>query len=436
MKITVFGMGYVGCVTAVCLADQGHEVIGVDIDETKVKMINEGITPIIEPGLNEVLLRGVHSGRLRGTCKVDQLGDVALVCVGTPSNENGSLGLAQMVKVVGEIGELLKTAPGYTVVAIRSTVLPGTIEEMLIPVLEKKSGKRCGSDFGICMNPEFMRETTAVRDFCEPPFTIIGVREERVSQRIREVYAEVNAPVEQTTIKEAEMIKYACNTFHATKVCFANEIGNLAKRLDIDSHRVMKILCRDTKLNLSAYYLKPGFAFGGSCLPKDLRALLHKAKQLDLDLPMLSSLLESNRRQMDLAFNMVRHTGKMSVGVLGLSFKAGTDDLRESPVVSLIETLIGKGYKVKVYDEEVSLAKLYGANRRYIEQTIPHISALMTSSVEELLASSEVVVISKKSTDYAKALDSGSRNGHFIIDLVRLNSEHKANSADYEGIYW
>ena len=436
MKITVFGMGYVGCVTAVCLADQGHEVVGVDVDETKVTMINEGISPIIEPGLNEVLLRGVHSGRLLAVTRPESLGDAVLVCVGTPSNENGSLGLGQMLKVIGEIGGLLRATTKYTVVAIRSTVLPGTVEQMLVPLLEEKSGKRCDADFGVCMNPEFMRETTAVRDFREPPFTIIGARDERAAACIREVYSEVNAPIERTTIKEAEMIKYACNAFHATKVCFANEIGNLGKRLGIDSHRVMKILCRDTKLNLSSYYLLPGFAFGGSCLPKDLRALLHRAKQLDLELPMLGSLMESNRKQMEVAYDMVRRTGKMNVGVLGLSFKAGTDDLRESPVVGLIETLIGKGYKVKVYDEEVSLAKLYGANRRYIEQTIPHISSVMTSSVADLVSSCDVVVVSKRSPEFTHVLEELSHNGHILIDLVRLAANINAKQPNYEGICW
>jgi GDP-mannose 6-dehydrogenase len=411
-------------------------VTGVDVNEGKVAMVKEGISPIIEPGLGEVLSRAVKAGRLHATCKAESLGDVTLVCVGTPSNENGSLGLAQMSKVIGEIAELLRNSPTYVVVAIRSTVLPGTVEQTLMPLLEQISGKTCGPDFGVCMNPEFMRETTAVRDFAEPPFTVIGARDEKAATHLREVYARVNAPVEQTSIMEAEMIKYACNAFHATKVCFANEIGNLGKRLGIDSHRVMNILCQDHKLNLSAYYLKPGFAFGGSCLPKDLRAILHRAKQLDVELPMLNSLLESNRKQMELAFNMVRRTGKTNVGVLGLSFKAGTDDLRESPIVSLIETLIGKGYKVRVYDEEVSLSKLYGANRRYIEQTIPHISSLMTTTVEDVLSTSEVVVVSKKSAEFAKAITNMERNGHTVIDLVRLAPSLNGVSVNYEGICW
>jgi len=435
MKITVFGMGYVGCVSAACLADHGHQVVGVDVDETKVALVNEGRSPIIEPGLEELIQGGVESGSLVAACRASSLGDVALVCVGTPSNENGSLGLNHMIKVIGEIGELLAAESTFVVIAIRSTVLPGTVQDAIIPLLETKSGKVCGRDFGVCMNPEFMRETTAVKDFADPPFTVIGSHDDRTTSRMAEAYSRVNAPVERTSIREAEMIKYACNAFHATKVCFANEIGNLAKQLGVDSHRVMDILCQDTKLNLSPYYLKPGFAFGGSCLPKDLRAILYKARQVDVDLPMLGSLLESNRKHLELAFKMVHRTGKSSVGVLGLSFKAGTDDLRESPIVSLTESLIGKGYRVKVYDEEVTLSKIRGANRRYIEQTIPHISSLMSSSLEDVIQSSEVVLVSKKGRQFAEALQNLS-DGRIVIDLVRLFAPSTGRPHLYEGICW
>jgi GDP-mannose 6-dehydrogenase len=428
-------MGYVGCVTAACLAERGHLITGVDLDQNKVELINAGKSPIIEPGLADLISRAVVAGRLRAESNVTDLGDISIVCVGTPSNGNGSLGLTQVQRVVAHIGRVLQNASGYHVINIRSTVLPGTVGDIIIPLLEETSGRKAGVDFGVCMNPEFMRETTAIHDFDNPPFTIVGAIDDRSAATVLSLYHGIAAPIERMTLREAEMIKYVCNLFHAVKVCFANEVGNVAKTLGVDSHRVMSVFCKDTKLNLSSYYLKPGFAFGGSCLPKDLRAILHRARSEDLDVPMLSSILESNRRQIERSFELISKSGTRRVSVLGLSFKAGSDDLRESPIVILIETLIGKGYHVSVYDEEISLARLVGANRRYIDATIPHISSLLVPSADDAIDRSDVVVVSKKTPPIMEAL--ARRNGSIhVVDLVRLSTESDKPFPAYEGLCW
>jgi GDP-mannose 6-dehydrogenase len=428
-------MGYVGCVSGACLANQGHEVTGVDLDSNKVDLINGGQSPIIEDGLDEIIKEGVAAGRLSARTRAQGLGDVAMVCVGTPSSDNGSLDLQQVIRVCAHIGGLLKWVDAYPIVNIRSTVVPGTVEDMLIPVLETASGKRAGRDFGVCVNPEFLRESTAVKDFYQPPFTVIGALKEADARTVARLYEGIAAPLELVPIKTAEMIKYTCNSFHALKVTFANEVGNLCKALGIDSWRVMDIFCKDNKLNLSPYYLRPGFAFGGSCLPKDLKAIVHFAKRLDVDVPVLAATLASNQLQLDKAFSLIKRTGKTRVGVLGLSFKSGSDDLRESPSVSLIEKLIGKGFQVAIYDDDVSLSELRGKNKQFIERTLPHISSLMKPSLEAVLERSDVLVLCKKAKQFAPAL--ASLNGKVaVVDLVRVIENGAEKPQMYDGICW
>lgn len=436
MKLSIFGLGYVGCVSAACFAKEGHEVIGVDVSATKVAIINEGESPIVESGIGDLIKNMVASGKLRATTDTDDAignSDVTLICVGTPSNPNGSLDLTYVKRVCEQIGERLKTKSHRHVVVVRSTMLPGSVADVVIPALENSSGKKIGSDFAVCINPEFLREGTSLKDFYAPPFTLIGVDDEESAKTVRSLYASIEAPLYCTSVKTAEMIKYVCNCFHALKVSFANEIGNICKAMSVDSHEVMDIFCQDTKLNLSPYYLKPGFAFGGSCLPKDLRAINYKAKQLDVEVPILSSILRSNKLQIDRAIEMILATNKKRIGVLGFSFKAGTDDLRESPMVTLIETLIGKGYELSIYDRDVSLARLFGANKEYIERQIPHISQLMRATMGEVVEFADVIVLGNKSGEF-KDLDLTKKDGPLVIDLVRLFERKSDNS--YEGICW
>jgi len=412
--------------------------MGVDVNPMKVDMVNAGQSPVIEPGLDDLIAEGVNAGRLRATTEAAEAvsaSDVSLICVGTPSDDNGNLNLTYVERVCQDIGQALARKDGYHVVVVRSTMLPGSTEERVIPTLEGSSARRAGQDFGICFNPEFLREGTAVYDFHHPPFTLIGQYEGRGAEIVADLYAGVDAPLRIVPLKVAEMVKYANNAFHALKVTFANEIGNICKRQGVDSHQVMDIFCMDEKLNLSPYYLKPGFAFGGSCLPKDLRALLYHGHRLDLNLPVLEAILLSNELQVKIGVEMIRRTGKKKVGVLGFSFKAGTDDLRESPLVELIETLIGKGYQVSIYDKNVSLARLHGANRVYIEREIPHIASLMCNSLDEVLASSEVIVIGNKAPEF-RNVSQRIRPDQTIIDLVRISQEIDRSDARYEGICW
>ena len=437
MKISIFGLGYVGAVSAACFARDGHEVIGVDVNPLKVDIIQSGRSPIVEPELEDLIRAAVNEGRLRATTKPAEgitNSDVSLVCVGTPGNANGSLDLTHVKNVCREIGVALAAHDRYHVVVMRSTMLPGTIEKEVVPALEVFSGKRAGKDFGIAINPEFLREGTSIRDFDNPPFTLIGADDERVLQLVSHLYSRLSAPVYSLSIREAEMVKYACNCFHGLKVAFANEIGNICKALDIDSHRVMDVFCKDTKLNLSSYYLKPGFAFGGSCLPKDLRAITYKAKELDVNVPLLTSILLSNQHQIERAIDVVLRTGRKNIGVLGLSFKQGTDDLREAPMVTLIERLIGKGLRLMIYDRDVEMARLGGANKEFIEREIPHISSLMHRDLEEVLAGSDVIIIGKKEEEFA-ALFERIKQQVAVIDLVRM-FETRSERPRYEGICW
>lgn len=437
MKICVFGLGYVGAVSAACLAQEGHEVIGIDPVQTKVDIINAGKSPIIEAGIGIIIKQQVAAGRLCATTDAAAAiphSDILFICVGTPSLPNGGLDVKYVRRVCEQIGEVLRDQDNAPIVVIRSTMLPGTMREVVIPTLEACSGKHAGSDFGVCINPEFLREGTAVYDYYHPPKTVIGELGKSSGDILVSLFAEMPGPVIRTDIETAEMVKYADNAWHALKVGFANEIGNLCKAVDVDAHRLMDIFCLDTKLNISPHYLKPGFAFGGSCLPKDLRALLHKAKTLDLSLPILDAILPSNRQQIDRGVRAVIDKGKRKVGILGFSFKAGTDDLRESPMVELTERLIGKGYDLKIYDKSVKIASVHGANRDYILHHIPHISRLMVAEIDDVLAHADTIVIGNAEpefSDIAKRLVDGQN----VIDLVRICDSRSVRGV-YEGVCW
>jgi GDP-mannose 6-dehydrogenase len=437
MRISIMGLGYVGAVSAGCLAEDGHTVVGVDPNRTKVDLINQGVTPIVENDIGEIIKRNVANGRLRATDDVASAvadTDISIICVGTPSQLNGSLDLRYIRNACEEIGAALRDKGRFHVVVARSTMLPGTMRDVVVPTLETASGLVAGRDFGVCNNPEFLREGTAVHDYRHPPKTVIGELDERSGALLADLYASLTAPLIRTDVETAEMVKYTDNVWHAVKVAFANEIGNVCKSVGIDSHRVMDIFCQDTKLNLSPYYLRPGFAFGGSCLPKDLRALNYKARSLDLDLPLLSSVLPSNERQIERGMKMIVDRGNRKVGILGFSFKAGTDDLRESPLVEVIERLIGKGYDLRLYDRNVSLASLTGANRDYILNHIPHVSRLMVDSVDDVLAHGDTLVIGNGDAAFRDILER-IRPGQSVVDLVRI-SNNPIRSDAYHGICW
>jgi len=417
----------------------GHRVMGVDVSRAKVEMLESGRSPIVEARMNEMVTEYHKSCRLHATTDPAQavLGsDVSFVCVGTPSLRNGKLDLGHIENVAREIGAALRQKSTHHVVVLRSTVLPGTTESVLLPILEKESGRKAGIDFSVCYNPEFMREGSAVADFLQPPYTILGSQDPRHLEPLRELYKNTPGKVFETSITVAEMVKYLSNAFHAVKVTFANEMGTLCKHLGVDAQAVTEIFTSDTRLNISPAYLAPGFAFGGSCLPKDVRALTYRAKELDLKLPLLESLLLSNAEHVDRALEAVMRTGKKRIAQLGLSFKAGTDDLRESPQVQLIKRLLGEGYNVRIWDKDVSLGRLAGSNRQYIEEVIPHIGSLLTTDLVEALREADVVIIGNKSVDKDE-LSQHLRARQIVIDLVHLDKSRRPDTvAAYEGICW
>jgi GDP-mannose 6-dehydrogenase len=436
VKVSLFGLGYVGCVSAACLARAGFRVVGVDVNPLKVDILNSGQSPIVERDVHALIMAAVTGGTLRATTDAREAvleTDVSLVCVGTPSNANGSLDLRHVFKVAEEIGAALRSKDGWHLVILRSTVMPGTTARA-VEVLERASGKKVGSDFGIAVNPEFLREGTAVADFEQPPLTLIGGDDDRAIDMAAGLYASIKAPVVRVPIPVAEMVKYANNAFHALKITFANEIGNISKALGIDSHRVMDILCMDRKLNLSPAYLKPGFAFGGSCLPKDVRALTFRANELDVKTPLLSSLTASNSLQIRRVIDQLLEWRIHKLGFLGLAFKGGTDDLRESPIVEVIETMLGKGYDCRIFDANVSLAKIFGANKEYIEREIPHLDRLMCRSVDEVVEHAEVLVVANRHPDFERVLRN-LRPGQRLLDLVRLTGDPPRLDG-YEGLCW
>ncbi len=437
MKISIFGLGYVGTVSAGCLANDGHQILGVDPVPTKVDLINRGQSPIVEADISEIIAECVQAGRLRATSDSSQAiheTDLSFVCVGTPSQVNGNLDLRYIRRICEQIGEALRDKAARHTVVIRSTILPGTMKKIVIPVLEQSSGKKAGVDFGVCNNPEFLREGSAVKDFRSPPKTVIGEFDRESGEMLAELYGKLDAPLVRTDLETAEMIKYVDNCWHALKIGFANEIGNLCKSFSIDAHEVMDIFCQDRKLNISSAYLKPGFAFGGSCLPKDLRALSYQAKVYDLQLPILTSILPSNDLQIARGLQMIMDKGHNQVGVLGFSFKAGTDDLRESPVIEVIERLVGKGYDLRIYDKNVNIASLVGANRDFILNHIPHIARLMVSDAESVLKHGQTIVIGNNDPEF-KRVPEQLREEQQLVDFVRV-IEGRSGNGKYEGICW
>jgi len=438
MKVVVVGLGYVGSVCSACLASKGHEVVGVDTSAFKVDCIERGESPIVEKGLSELIAEGRRSGKLRAGTEIAAAmpgADLVLVCVGTPSAEDGSLDLSHVKRACAEVGSAIAGTGRFTTVVMRSTMLPGSVLQELTPVLEQAVGGKAGEAFGVAYNPEFLREGTAVEDFFGAEYTILGAGCERSGAALKAMYDGVGGELIVTSIPTAEMLKYVNNSFHALKVAFANEVGRVCKREGVDSHEVMRLVCRDTKLNLSPYYLSPGFAFGGSCLPKDLRAINSRARQHALDLPVLSNIMRSNDVHVEEAIHLIERHKKRKLGFLGLSFKAGTDDLRESPILRVIGTLVGKGYSVLLHDPNIDMERVLGANRRFVEDEVPYLPERMRTDLDVVLAESDVIVVGNRNAAY-KAIGPRLKPGQILVDLVAAVNRSSVVHGEYHGLAW
>ena len=437
MRISIFGLGYVGAVSLACLARDGHEVIGVDVNSAKLDLIQAGISPVIEEGMPELMQAAVQSGRVRvtGDSRTALLGsDLSFITVGTPSAPNGSVNLDAVLGIARTLGEVLADKPDHHIFVFRSTVAPGTTEREIIPILEKASGKKAGSDFDVCFQPEFLREGSSIKDYGHPPMVVAAATSDCGIAALRELFGELPASFHVTSFRAAELLKVCCNNFHAVKITFANEVARLCEAVECDPFEVMRLLCEDRQLNVSPAYLKPGFAFGGSCLPKDLRSSLHIAKMSDVELPLLASVLPSNRLHVEKAFKKITESGKNRIGLIGLSFKTGTDDLRESAIVSLAESLLGKGLHLSVYDPEVQYSRLVGANKQYIEQVIPHLGSLLAESCKAVVSQSDVIVISVTNAEVLKEVLACVEPEHLLIDLVGIPRD--GLTCRYIGLSW
>jgi len=438
MKISIFGLGYVGAVSLACLARDGHRVVGVDIDRAKLDLILAGKTPVVEEGMVELMAQVAGNGLVSVTTDVQAAildSEISLVCVGTPSAANGSQDQGAVVALARQIGRALAQKSEAHVVVFRSTLVPGTVEGVLKPIIEAESSRKEGVDFHLCFQPEFLREGSSIRDYDKPPFTVVGANHAVPVERLQALFGHLPCKFIQTSVRSAEMMKYCCNNFHALKITFANETARLCEALGVDPFEVMDLVCQDTQLNISRAYLKPGFAFGGSCLPKDLRATTHLARTHDVELPMHAAILPSNLAHLGLALRKILSTGKRKIGFIGLSFKTGTDDLRESPLVTLAEQLIGKGMQLAIYDPEVHLAQLLGSNRRYIEQHLPHIGELVRGDMAAVMAESEVLVVGLSTSEVAESLANSLRPDQVVIDLVNLPNRG-AMASTVQGLCW